>query len=133
MPELHFYLKNEGIRTSTEFGQLNISPDEEKGFRPYQLMVSSVASCSLSVFRKILDKQRVQYEDIKVTADVERNENEANRIEKISLHYVVKGHHLDEDKMYKNLETSARNCSMVQSVKDSIEIEETLECIELSL
>lgn len=133
MPELHFYLKDEGVRTSTEFGQLNISPNEEKGFRPYQLMVSSIASCSLSVFRKILDKQKVEYEDIKVTADVTRNEKEANRIEKIHLHYVVKGQHLDEDKMYKNLKTAYNNCSMVQSVKDSIQIEETLECIELSL
>lgn len=133
MPELQFYLKNDGIRTSTEYDQLNISSDEEKGFRPYQLMVSSVASCSLSVFRKILDKQRVEYEDIQVTADVKRNEKEANRIEKISLHYVVKGRHLDEDKMYKNLSTTYKNCSMVQTVKDSVEIEETLECIELSM
>ncbi|MFC0522116.1 OsmC family protein [Pontibacillus salicampi] len=133
MPELHFYLKNEGIRTSTDFGQLNISSDDALGFRPYQLMVSSIAGCSLSVFRKILDKQRTEYEDIKVTADVTRNEEEANRIEKIHLHYVVKGRHLNEDKLYKNLETSRNNCSMVQSVQDSIQIEETLECIEISL
>lgn len=131
MPQLQFYLKNEGIRTSTEFGQLNISPDEEKGFRPFQLMVSSIASCSLSVYRKILDKQRIEYEDIKVTADVTRNEAEANRIEKIHMHFVVKGAHLDEDKLTKNLELSSKNCSMVQSVKGSIEIEETVEAIEL--
>lgn len=133
MPQLDFYLKDEGVRTSTEYGQLNISSDEEKGFRPYQLMVSSIASCSLSVFRKILDKQKVEYEDIKVTANITRNEKEANRIEKIELHYVIKGQHLDEDKMYKNLKTSYKNCSMVQTVKDSIEIEESLECIELSI
>ncbi|WP_345242815.1 OsmC family protein [Pontibacillus salipaludis] len=131
MPQLQFYLKNEGVRTSTEFGQLNISPDEEKGFRPFQLMVSSIASCSLSVYRKILDKQRIEYEDIKVTADITRNEAEANRIEKIHLHFVVKGSHLDEDKLTKNLELSSKNCSMVQSVKGSIEIEETVEAIEL--
>lgn len=131
MPQLQFYLKNEGIRTSTEFGQLNISPDEEKGFRPFQLMVSSIASCSLSVYRKILDKQRIEYEDIKVTADVTRNEAEANRIEKIHMHFVVKGAHLDEAKLTKNLELSSKNCSMVQSVKGSIEIEETVEAIEL--
>ncbi|MYL34859.1 OsmC family peroxiredoxin [Pontibacillus yanchengensis] len=132
MAELQFYLKHDGIRTSTDFGALNISSDEEQGFRPFQLMVSSIAGCSLSVFRKILDKQRVEYEDINVKAEVTRNEDEANRIEKIHLHYVIKGKHLDEDKMFKNLETSQKNCSMVQSVKDSIEIEETLECIELS-
>ncbi|SDJ49587.1 OsmC family protein [Salimicrobium halophilum] len=129
---MDFYLKDEGIRTSFEFGQLNIASDEHHGFRPYQLMVSSIAGCSLSVYRKILDKQRIKYEDIKLTAEVTRNNDEANRIEKVKLHYVVKGYRLNQDKLAKNLEVARKNCSMVQSVKDSIEIEETIECIELS-
>ncbi|SIS48880.1 OsmC family protein [Salimicrobium flavidum] len=129
---MEFYLKDEGIRTSFEFGQLNIASDEHSGFRPFQLMVASIAGCSLSVYRKILDKQRLKYEDIKLTADVKRNSDEANRIEKITLHYVVKGYRLNQDKLAKNLEVARKNCSMVQSVQDSIEIQETIECIELS-
>ncbi|UOR13413.1 OsmC family protein [Halobacillus amylolyticus] len=129
---MEFYIKGEGIRTSFEYGELDISGDEAYGFRPYQLMTSSIAGCSLSVYRKILDKQRIDYEDIIVRADVERNAEEANRIEKISLHFVVKGYRLNQDKLLKNLDISSNNCSMVQSVKDSIEIEETLECIQLS-
>ncbi|KGX88166.1 OsmC family protein [Pontibacillus litoralis] len=133
MTQLTYYLKHEGMRTETNYGQLNISADEAYGFRPYQLMVSSIAGCSLSVFRKILDKQRVAYEDVIVTANVTRNEEEANRIEKVHLHFVVKGRYLKEDKLHKSLQTSQKHCSMVQSVKNSIEIEETLECIPLSL
>ncbi|WP_181350930.1 OsmC family protein [Thalassobacillus sp. CUG 92003] len=129
---MDFYLKENGVRTSFEYGQLNVSGDEEFGFRPYQLMVSSIAGCSIGVYRKILDKQRIQYEDIKVMTEVERNPDEANRIEKINLHFVVKGYHLNQDKLLKNLETSSKNCSMVQSVKGSIEVNETLECIQLS-
>ncbi|UOQ43836.1 OsmC family protein [Halobacillus salinarum] len=129
---MDFYLKENGVRTSFEYGQLNISGDENDGFRPFQLMVSSIAGCSIGVYRKILDKQRIQFEDIKVTADVERNPDEANRIEKIKLHFAIKGYHLNPDKLLKNLEISRKNCSMVQSVANSIEIEETLECIELS-
>ncbi|MCA0984124.1 OsmC family protein [Halobacillus yeomjeoni] len=129
---MDFYLKENGVRTRFEYGQLNISGDETNGFRPYQLMVASIAGCSIGVFRKILDKQRVNYEDIKVTAEVKRNPDEANRIENIHLHYVIKGYHLNQDKLYKNLEVSRNNCSMVQSVKDSIKVEETLECIELN-
>ncbi|RDY71847.1 OsmC family peroxiredoxin, partial [Halobacillus trueperi] len=120
------------VRTSFEYGQMNISGDETFGFRPYQLMVASIAGCSIGVFRKILDKQRTDYEDIKVTAEVERNPDEANRIEKIYLHYVIKGYHLNQDKLLKNLDISQKNCSMVQSVQNSIEVEETLECIQLS-
>ncbi|GEN53530.1 OsmC family protein [Halobacillus faecis] len=129
---MDFYLKENGVRTSFEYGQMNISGDETFGFRPYQLMVASIAGCSIGVFRKILDKQRTDYEDIKVTAEVERNPDEANRIEKIHLHYVIKGYHLNQDKLLKNLDISQKNCSMVQSVKNSIEVEETLECIQLS-
>lgn len=129
---MDFYLKDNGVRTSFDYGQLNISGDETLGFRPYQLMVASIAGCSIGVFRKILDKQRVDYEDIKVTAEVERNPDEANRIEKVQLHYVIKGYHLNQDKLLKNLDVSRNNCSMVQSVQNSIKVEETLECIQLS-
>ncbi|KGX92980.1 osmotically inducible protein C [Pontibacillus halophilus JSM 076056 = DSM 19796] len=129
---MEFYMKDQGVRTSFEFGTLEISGNEEYGFRPFQLMVSSIAGCSVSVFRKILDKQRIDYSDIQVSAEVERNEKEANRIEKINLHYVVKGKNLDPEKLNKNLELSSKNCSMVQSVVNSIEINETLECIEIN-
>ncbi|ASF38379.1 Uncharacterized OsmC-related protein [Halobacillus alkaliphilus] len=129
---MDFYLKENGVRTSFDYGQLNISGDEAFGFRPYQLMVASIAGCSIGVFRKILDKQRIEFEDIKVTADVTRNSEMANRIEKIHLHYAVKGYRLNQDKLLKNLDISRNNCSMVQSVQNSIEVEETLECIELS-
>ncbi|MBA2176454.1 OsmC family protein [Halobacillus locisalis] len=129
---MDFYIKEDGVRTSFEYGQLNISGDETNGFRPYQLMVASIAGCSIGVFRKILDKQRIDYEDIKVTAEITRNPDEANRIEKIQLHFVIKGYHLNQDKLVKNLEISSKNCSMVQSVKDSIQVEETLECLELT-
>ncbi|SDK35031.1 OsmC family protein [Sediminibacillus albus] len=130
---MDFYLKDQGVRTSFEYGQLNISGNEDYGFRPYQLMVSSIAGCSASVFRKIMEKQRMEMEDWKITADVERNPEEANRIEKIQLRYVVKGKGLDKEKLEKNLQTARKNCSMIRSVENSIVIEESLEYIELSV
>ncbi|WP_082235053.1 OsmC family protein [Halobacillus massiliensis] len=129
---MDFYLKEGGIRTSFEYGEMDISGDETYGYRPYQLMVASVAGCSLGVYRKILDKQRVNYEDIKVSADIVRNPEESNRITRIQLHFVVKGYRLSQDKLLKSLEISKKNCSMVQSVINSIKVEETLECIELT-
>ncbi|WP_028784899.1 OsmC family protein [Thalassobacillus devorans] len=130
---MEFYMRENGIRTQLEYGELNISSNEDFGFRPYQLMVSSIVGCSVGVYRKILDKQRVQYEDIKVMVDVTRNPDKANRIEKVSIHYMVKGYHLNQDKLLKNLEVARNNCSMVQSVKDSIEVEESVEYLELSM
>ncbi|WP_164670030.1 OsmC family protein [Virgibacillus doumboii] len=129
---MNFYLKDEGIRIDFDYGQLDISGNEEYGFRPFQLMVASIAGCSGSVFRKILKKQRTEYEDLTITAEVERNPEEANRIERIDLHYYVKGYHLNPDRLNKNLELSRKNCSMIRSVEGSITINESLEIIDLS-
>lgn len=127
-----FYLKGDGIRTDLRYGELSVSGNEDYGFRPFQLMVASIAGCSGSVFRKILEKKRIDVEDLIISADVERNPEEANRIERIKVNYTIKGHHLDPDKLYKALDISRKNCSMIRSVEQSIIIEEELTIIELS-
>ncbi|ASK61079.1 osmotically inducible protein C [Virgibacillus phasianinus] len=129
---MKFYLKDSGMRIDLDYGELSISGNEDYGYRPFQLMVASIVGCSGSVFRKILEKQRTEFEDLTITADVERNPQEANRIEHITLHYFVKGYNLNKDKLKKNLELSRKNCSMIRSVESSIKIEESLEVIELS-
>ncbi|MFD1040093.1 OsmC family protein [Virgibacillus byunsanensis] len=129
---MEFHLKENGLRTEFDFGELDISGNEEYGYRPFQLMVASIVGCSGSVFRKILEKQRTKVSDMTITAKVKRNPEEANRIEEIRLHYIIKGFHLDPERLYKNLEVARRNCSMVRSVEESIKIIETLERVELS-
>lgn len=124
---MEFYLKENGICASFDYGELRISGNEEYGFRPYQLMAASIAGCSASVFRKIIEKQHLELTDWKVAAEVERNPQEANRIEKIVLRYIIKGHNVDKIKLQKNLKIARNNCSMIRSVEDSIDIEEVLE------
>ncbi|SIA89104.1 OsmC-like protein [Mycobacteroides abscessus subsp. abscessus] len=57
-------------------------------------------------------------------------EEEANRVSKISVHFTITGKNLKEEKIQKAMELTRKNCSMVQSVKDSIEIEETFTLVE---
>ena len=128
---MKFYMKEKGMRAELAYGDLEVSGDENYGFRPFQLMVASIVGCSGSVFMKILEKQRLDIEDLIISADVERNALKANSIEKITLHYIVKGYRLDPDKLHRNLELSRKNCSMIRSVEDSIEITERLELIQL--
>ncbi|GAA5417614.1 hypothetical protein Pryu01_02688 [Paraliobacillus ryukyuensis] len=130
---MEFKLKEKGVRVDLPYGVLDVSGDDDFGYRPYQLMVASIAGCSASVFMKILDKQRITFEDLVLQTEVKRNPDEANRIEKIKLHYVIKGKNLSDEKLYKNLAVAHKNCSMVRSVEDSITIEESLETIQLSL
>jgi len=121
--------KEEGFITTTEFGELHVAGDEKYGYRPYQLMVASIAVCSGGVLRKILAKKRMEIEDISISTNVERNEAKANRIEKIHIHYKIKGQNLNENKIHQSILLASKNCPMAQSVIGSIEIEETFELI----
>ncbi|WP_078551543.1 OsmC family protein [Bacillus alkalicellulosilyticus] len=125
-----FTMKENGFETEVEFGKLTVSGNEQFGFRPYQLLVSSIAVCSGGVLRKVLDKKRISFSDIKVTADVTRNEAGAQEIQSIHMHFLITGQNLDEKKIEKSLEVTRKNCSMVQSVKDSIKITESFEIVE---
>ncbi|RSK26069.1 OsmC family peroxiredoxin [Bacillus sp. HMF5848] len=125
---MEFKMKENGFVTNVEYGELHVSGNEEFGFRPYQLMVSSIVVCSAGVLRKVLEKKRLHLEDMTVKANVIRNESEANRIEKIEITYLLKGE-LDEKKVEQSIELARKNCPMVQSVVNSIHITETFEII----
>jgi len=125
---MEFNMKEEaGFTTNLPYGELHIAGDEEYGFRPYQLMVSSIAVCSGGVLRKILEKKRIAFSDLRIQAGVTRNDEKAGRIEKIHLHYIITGEELPLDKIEKSIELARKNCSMLQSVIDSIEVTETFE------
>lgn len=119
-----------GFFTETGFGRLDVAGDDQYGFRPYQLLVSSVAVCSGGVLRKVLEKMRMDIEDIHIQADAERVEEEANRVSKITVHFRIAGSNLDEKKIEKAMALTRKNCSMVQSVLGSIEVEETFEIVQ---
>jgi len=77
------------FQTELEYGTLTISGNSELGFRPFQLLVSSIAGCSGSVFKKILEKKKIAYDDIEIDARVERDEKQANKVTKIELQFTV--------------------------------------------
>lgn len=126
---MEFKMTEKGFETTVDYGTLHISGNEEYGFRPFQLLVSSIAVCSGGVLRKVLERMRMTFDDITVQAKVTRVEDEPNRISDIQLHFVIKGSELSEDKMEKAIKVTRKNCSMVQSVKDSIQITESFEII----
>lgn len=124
---MEFYMQENSFTTKTEFGDLQISGNADHGFRPYQLLVSSIAVCSGGVLRKVMEKRRQTVKDIRIKADVKRSEQGANEVQEIHLHFIVDAENVTETQMKKNLEWTRKNCSMVQSVKDSIYIIETFE------
>lgn len=125
--KMEFQMNENGFQAEFGYGTLVASAEEEHGFRPFQLLVSSLAVCSGTVLRKVLKKKRIAYDDIKISADVKRNPNKADRVEAVHLHFVIKGKDLEDTKIKKSLDIAKKNCSMVQSVIDSIEVTETYE------
>ncbi|MDN3451575.1 OsmC family protein [Planococcus sp. APC 3906] len=127
---MKFTMTENGFSGDLPFGTLNVSTNEELGFRPYQLMVASLAICSAGIVRKVLEKKRMPADDIQVEVkEVVRIDEEAGRIEKVHIHFVIKGD-IDDSKMNRVLELTRKNCSMVRSVEDSIEVVETYELIK---
>ena len=125
---MEFKMTENGFETETAFGILTVSADDAYGFRPYQLLVSSIAVCSGGVLRKILEKMRMPAENISIQVkEVVRNADEANKLEQIHLHFIIEGTKIDETKMEKAMELTKKNCAMVQSVIESIRIVETYE------
>ena len=120
-------MNENGFQTSVEFGELHISGQDEHGFRPYVLLVSSVVGCSGGILRKILHKMRIPFNDIHVSVHVVRNKKEANRIEEINIKFIIYGEDISPVKVEKALVLTTKYCSIIQSIKDSIKITESFE------
>lgn len=126
---MKFSMTEHGFSGDLPFGELAVSTNEERGFRPYQLLVASLAVCSAGIIRKVLEKQRMPAEDIQVEVkEIIRINEEAGRVSKVHLHFVIKGD-IDESKMDRMMELTRKNCSMVRSVENSIEVVETYELV----
>ncbi|MGB3262153.1 OsmC family protein [Paenisporosarcina sp.] len=127
---MKYVMTEHGLETELEFGKLTISGDETKGFRPYQLLVSSLVGCSGGVLRKVCEKMRMPIEDMEIEVlEVLRNPDEASRLEKVHIHFKLRGIQLEEAKVEKAMNLTKKNCSMVRSVDQSIEVVETFELI----
>lgn len=128
---MKFTLSESGaFRGNFDFGELSISGNSDLGFRPFQLLVSSIAGCSGGVFRTVLDKKKISYNTLEIAASVERDEQNANKVIKIELQFIIEGKNLDLEQLQKLLKVSMKNCAMVQSVIDAIDIEESIEIRE---
>lgn len=125
---MQFSMTEHGFQGDLPFGKIEVSAKDEHGFRPFQLLVSSIAVCSGGVLRNILEKMRMPATHISIeVTEVQRNENEANRIENIHLHFILEGEKIQEAKLPRVFELVKSNCSMVQSVIQSIDVHETYE------
>lgn len=127
---MKFTIENERITGNLTYSEIQISPNEKRGFRPYELLVSSLVGCSGTLLETILQKKRQPYEKIEVEVSSVRNPDQANRIEQISITASVHGeNNIAEEQAKKIADLVVKNCGMIQSVIQSIDINFTVKSI----
>jgi putative redox protein len=102
---------------------MDASPDiggSNLGFRPMQLMLTSVGACSSIDIVNILKKQKQNLKDIKITIDGEREKDVIPSLfTDINVHFHLIGD-LDEDKVKKAIDLSVNKyCSAWKTLEKS--------------
>ena len=130
---MEFTIENDHIKGDLEFGELAISSDETDGYRPYELFISSLAGCSGSLLRTILTKRKNSFEKIKMEVTAVRNPGQANRIEQLSFSARDYSENpFTTQQAEKIAHLVVKNCGMIQSVLQSIDVEFTIQCTSLN-
>ncbi|QBP42630.1 OsmC family protein [Paenisporosarcina antarctica] len=120
---MKFTIENEKIVGDLGFGLLPISPNDTIGYRPYELLISSLVGCSGTLLGNILKKKRVEHKRIEMDVSSVRNPDHANRIEQLSITaYVQSDQSISEQNALKIADLVVKNCGMIQSVIHSIDL-----------
>ena len=98
-----------------------------ENFRPMEMLLGGIASCSVIDLRLILEKQRQQIDDIQVAVEGLRDEQDVpSCFNAITLHYTLVGQ-IDPTKATKALELALfKYCSVQKHLSTLAKIDYTL-------
>lgn len=124
---VHFEARNDAGNRVHIDGAESIG-GEEKGMRPMELMLVSVASCSAIDVVEILKKQRQPLKDLRISVSGERPESGAPRPYKsINIHFTLFGE-LEEAKVARAVKLAVEDyCSARATLSDDIEVTHSFE------
>ncbi len=90
----------------------------DSGFRPMQLLLAALGSCSAIDLVAILQKQRQTITAIKIVVDGYREENKIPALwEKVNIHFFLSGD-IDEDKATRAVNLSIEKyCSVAETLR----------------
>jgi putative redox protein len=102
-----------------------------KGVKPSDLMAMALIGCSSYDVVEILQKQRQDLRQLKVTAESTQDDDPPWRFRKIHIHYRAIGRGIDPEKLRKAIQISEEKyCSVYATLKDAIEITHDCEVVE---
>lgn len=121
--ELQFAISNE--YTTIEVGANQSLEDNEKTFRPMELLLASISSCSAIDILSILKKQRQSFSDFEIITNGKRADATPAIFEKIDLQINIIGD-VDPLKLEKAIElTKEKYCSVYHILSKTAEINYT--------
>lgn len=97
---------------------------ENAGFRPMQLVLAAIASCTTMDLVPILEKQRAGLKDLRITVNGDRAEQVVpSPFTKIHMHFELVGD-VDRTKAERALELAVRKyCSVGEMLKQTVDID----------
>jgi len=99
-------------RLSTEFNHkpLLISTNGKEGFKPFQLLISSIVGCMGDELHKIFNEKKVKCSGLEIETNVERNIGKINsKVEDIQLHFLIQGDNMNEKVIENAIEMAKKN------------------------
>ncbi|EOL42675.1 hypothetical protein RV11_GL002998 [Enterococcus phoeniculicola] len=132
MIERHLDLnEHEGKMRGTTRKNVNISfgSDEDQA-SPVELLVMSISGCSYGVLRIILENRKITYDSIHVDVDYLMEDAKPNKVTEVAIHFKIKNPSTDIDTLGRVLQQTIKSCTVIQSVKEAIQVNERITIIE---
>ena len=105
------------IDSSEEFG------GENKGPKPKNLMLASLAGCTGMDIASMLRKMRIPFENLKVEVSGDLTETHPKHFESMHITYIIKGKDLPREKIDMAIELSqTKYCGVSYTFKESMKI-----------
>ena len=127
--QLNWDLEKQFILSDKEDFQIKMK--RPGGVKPSDMLAMALIGCSSVDVVEILQKQRQDLRELKVSAESTQDDNPPWRFRKIHIHYQAIGKDIDLEKLGKAIKISEEKyCSVYATLKDAIEITHDYEVVE---
>jgi putative redox protein len=117
--------------TLHDSNEYQIKMKRPEGVKASNLLAMALIGCSSHDVVEILQKQRHDLRELKVTAESTQDETPPWRFRKIHIRYLAVGKGIDREKLGKAIQISEEKyCSVYATLKDAIEITHDYEVVE---
>jgi putative redox protein len=104
---------------------------EESGFKPTELLLYGVASCTGIDIVRILEKKRKKLTSLRIRVEADQNENYPKPFHTFRVHYTAVGEGLDEKSLAQAIELSeGKFCVVSQTLQEPAEVSTSFEILE---